>query len=166
MTLVKKTKMQLKIKIPVYYIFCAILYNMLHNTLQKEFVIRSIKVIDIAYITVFYFFTAYYLGYYLDIFFAYLYGTKYDTKTEFILTLEFLSQVIAIGILVYIVKNTVELIPFPLDGVGGFVHSRVKELSSGGFFTVFLVMFQYNLQNKLAVLKKKVEKRTITDKAL
>ncbi len=82
-----------------------------------------------------------------------MYGTKYETKSRFTITLEILSQIIVIGILTYIVKNVIELIPFPLNGISGFDHMRVKELKSAGFFTVFLVMFQFHLQDKIKFLK-------------
>jgi len=128
--------------------------------LQKELIIRTIKIIDIGYIAILYFISAYFLGYYLDSFFVYLYGIKYETKTQFILLLEILSQIIAIGIVTYIVKNLIELIPFPLNGISGFDHQRVKELKSAGFFTVFIVIFQTNFQNKLSYVKDLLQKHT------
>lgn len=123
--------------------------------LQQELLFRTIKIIDIGYIALLYFIIAYFLGYYLDLLFVYLYGTKYDTKSEIILILEILSQVIVIGIILYIGRNIVELIPFPLDGINGFEHQRVKELKNAGLFTVYLITFQFHLQDKIMFVKKK-----------
>lgn len=129
------------------------------NTVPKnELLFRVIKIIDIAYIALLYFIVAYFLGHYVDLFFTKLYGTDFTNKSNFILSLEVLSQIICIGIITYIGRNLVELIPFPLEGVNGFVHKRVKELTSGAFLTVFLVMFQYSMQDKLLFIKKRKNK--------
>ena len=124
---------------------------------QNELLFRIIKIIDIAYITVLFFIFAYILGGYINSFFVYIYGTDYEKKSNFILTLEVLSQIIFIGIVCYIGRNLIEHIPFPLDGINGFVHKRVKELGSGAFITVFLVMFQYYMQDKIVFIKNRVK---------
>lgn len=132
---------------------------------KNEVLFRIIKIIDIAYIAVLYFVISYVLGYYIDNYFRWLYGTEYDKKSNMVLSLEVLSQIIAIAVLVYIGRNIVELIPFPLDGVNGFVHQRVKELKSGAFMTVFIVMFQYSMQDKLMAIKRKYNTENKTSKA-
>ena len=120
---------------------------------KNELLFRIIKIIDIAYIAILYFIVGYFLGYYIDEFFVFIYGTEFQKKSKYVLILEILSQVISIGIISYIGRNLVELIPFPLDGVNGFIHQRVRELKSGAFLTVFIVMFQYSMQDKLIYLK-------------
>jgi len=120
---------------------------------KNEVLFRFIKIIDIAYVAVIYFTIAFFFGSYLDAFFVYIYGTDYKKKSTFVLSLEVLSQVICIGIIVYIGRNIVEHIPFPLDGVNNFKHTRVKELTRGGFLSVFLIMFQYSMQDKLAYIR-------------
>lgn len=110
---------------------------------KNEILFRITKIADIAYIAVVYFVVAIVLGYYIDKFFVYLYGTDYDKKSNLVLSLEVLSQITLIAIMVYIGRNLVELLPSPLHGVAGLDHQRVKELKSGAFMTVFLVMFQF-----------------------
>ena len=111
--------------------------------------------IDIGYITCVYFFAGYLGAKYLDLFFnKYLGkidpGTKY-TKNHLISHI--LIQVSITGIISYIGRNIIQLIPFPLDNYHGFDHSKVKEVSSGALLTVFLVMFQNNLSNKITYFK-------------
>jgi hypothetical protein len=52
------------------------------------------------------------------------------------------------GILIYVVRNLVPLIPFPLDTYYGFKHSLVKELSTAAIFVYFLMFFQQHLLDK------------------
>lgn len=117
--------------------------------LLKEIKLRSVKIIDIGYITVIYFITAVLLAK----LFTKLYG-KFDEKKEekkpFLLrTLELAGMMWIIGIVTYIVKNVVELIPFPLDGLYGFNHMLMKELKMGAVFTFVFLFFEEHFKSKL-----------------
>ena len=61
-----------------------------------------------------------------------------NTRTnKFLVFLEICCQLFIIGILVYLLRNLVELIPFPLEGIYGYQHFRVRELYSGGIAIAF-----------------------------
>ena len=127
--------------------------------LQNEIILRSIKLVDIGYIAALSFIIAYFFGYYLDRLFVYFYGTDHAHKSAFILSLEILSQIIAVGMVSYISRNVFELIPFPLNGIYGYDHLRLKEMKTpGGFLMIFLVMFQYQLQNKIILVRQMNDK--------
>ena len=52
--------------------------------------------------------------------------------------------------LIYIIRNIVHLIPFPLEGFYGYQHFRVKELHSGGVALAFGVFYaQENIKDKM-----------------
>lgn len=123
---------------------------------KKEAIIRGIKLVDIGFITVIYFAVGYTMAFLVDNWFAKMFASKEadERPNKWRLIGEILLQVIAIGILTYIMRNLVELIPFPLNGILGYDHLRVKELKSGAVFTVFMVMFSYNMQDKLLKLRK------------
>ena len=116
---------------------------------MKEIKLRSIKIIDIGYITIIYFVTAVVL--------AKLFGKSYgkfdekkeDKKTFLLRTLELAGMMWIIGVVTYIVKNVVELIPFPLDGVYGFNHMLMKELKHGAVFTFVFLFFEDHFKSKL-----------------
>ena len=71
------------------------------------------------------------------------------SKSTFRLLIEIYINVSLIAIMAYIIKNVVELIPFPLDGYYGFDHKRVKELSGGSIFAFALFYYQYGLRVKI-----------------
>ena len=123
----------------------------------NQLIYRTVKILDIAYITILFFTFANITGYYLNQLSLYLYGNHHDKKTNFRLYLEILFQVICVGIVAYIIRNIVQLVPSPFDGMYGFEHGRVKELVSGGFIPVFIIMFQYSMQDKLSVIKHRQE---------
>jgi len=62
-----------------------------------------------------------------------------------------------IGVVIYIIRNLVPLIPFPLDGVYGFKHLKVKELTSATIFSISFMYFQVYYQNKIKYIFSKFD---------
>ncbi len=114
---------------------------------------RAVKMADIGYTMAIFFTIGYLVGNTVDSFFLKLYGREYKNKTKNRLLLEVLVQVIVIGLISYLGRNIVELVPSPFDGVSGFRHLETKEIKNGAYLTVFLFMFQYSLQDKLLYIK-------------
>ena len=122
-------------------------YNLKHDVLM-----RSIKILDIGYITVIYFVFAMVCCILIDKIMG-----KYDeeidkNKKTWRLWIEAILYMWFIGVLVYIVRNIVELIPFPLDGYQGFQHMRVKELGNASVFVFIVMTYQFYLKGRLNVL--------------
>ena len=109
----------------------------------------GVKLLDIGYVT-FLFFT---FGIVFAKGFDLLYGdfdkSEYKNQPKWKLFLNILLHVFLIGVVAYILRNIVQLIPFPLDGVAGFRHSLLKELEGGHILTVVLILFQKNLEEKV-----------------
>ena len=129
--------------------------NKIYDLYKKEIVIRSIKIIDIAYITCIYFLIGYFIAIYSDKYFENMFGNDYSDKSKIRLMTEILIQMIFIGIIAYIFRNVIQIIPFPLNKIYGFDHLAVKEVKSGGLLTTFIVLFSINFQNRLLVFRKK-----------
>ena len=122
----------------------------LSSTIQNALII-AIKVIDIGFLTAIYFI----LGMVVSAFFDNLYGpfdeAVEEAKTTFRLWGEIILHLALVGIAVYILRNLVERIPFPLDGFFGFEHKKVKELS-GGIILTFSILNQSVLRRKIEIL--------------
>jgi hypothetical protein len=119
---------------------------------KKEFIIRSIKIFDIAYIFSVYALSGFFFSLLLDKLFPTYKENKYKKYSKGKIIVEICLQFAAIGIIVYLVKNLFELVPFPLDGVYGYEHKKVKELDNALPLTYTILYFQNSLKDKLIYL--------------
>ena len=114
-------------------------------------VFSSVKIVDIAYVTILYFVTGYMLSQIIDEKFKSIFK-NYKTDSNRYLLFQIVLQIAVLGIFSYIFRNIIELIPYPLNGVGGYDHLLLKELRGPGLLTFFLILFSYNLQNKITII--------------
>jgi len=122
---------------------------MTRNIFQHELVIRSFKILDIGYISAIYFI----IGILFARFFDKMYGVfnkkKEDKKSFIRKTFEIIGIMWLSAIVVYAVRNIIELVPFPLDGLYGYEHNRVKELKNAAVFTFIFLYFQKYFKDKI-----------------
>jgi hypothetical protein len=119
---------------------------------KKEFVIRGIKIFDIGYITAIYLLLGVILGKYFDKKLFKFNKNNEDAKTTYQIIGELIIYSWIIGVILYVVRNVIPLIPFPLDGIYGFDHMKVKEVTSASAFLVTFVYFLEDYQTKLRSL--------------
>ena len=127
-----------------------------NKTLLSEIQTRSIKIIDIAYIATIYLTLGASLSILIDRKLGKFDSKEADEKPVSRLYGEILLHFISIGVLMYIVRNVVEWVPFPLNGVYGYDHMRLNELRNAGLFGVIFFLFQNNLREKLVYLSKRI----------
>jgi len=125
-------------------------YNLKHDLLM-----RSIKMLDIGYIATIYFIFAMVCCILIDKFMG-----KYDEEIDkqrpvWKIWMNTVLHMWLIGVLIYIVRNVVELIPFPLDGYQGFQHKKVKELGNATVFVFIVMTYQFYLKGRLNILYSK-----------
>jgi hypothetical protein len=116
---------------------------------MKELVIRSIKVIDIGFITALYLTFGIVLAKLCDKVLGELDEEKENQKPLWQLLIELFLYLWFVGIVVYVVRNVVQMIPFPFHGVYGYDHFRVKELINAVIFFVMFLHFQEYYQKKI-----------------
>ena len=125
--------------------------------LKKEIIIRSIKILDIGYVTALYLTLGIILAKVCDLYIN-IYDEEEDNKkSTWVILLELILYSWFLGVVIYIVRNIVPLIPFPLDGKYGFDHLRVKEVTSGATFSIAFIFYQTNYRNKINNLLKRVD---------
>lgn len=120
---------------------------------KKEIILRIIKVIDIAYIFSFYAASGFFLSLLLEKIFPRFNESIYEKKSTSKIILSICLQFATIGIVVYLTKNLFELIPFPLNGIYGYEHKKVKELKEALPLIYTIIYFQYSLRDKLLFVK-------------
>jgi len=123
---------------------------------KKEIIIRSIKIFDIGFITTLYIVLGVILAIICDKYFSKFDKYEEEKKPIWQIILEIILYAWFIGIVVYFVRNLVPLIPFPLTGVYGFEHLKVKEVTSASAFLITFIYLQENYQDKLKYLRSKI----------
>ena len=133
------------------------------QTLKEDLLIRGIKLLDIGYITTIYVLGGVYAASILD---NYVYPRinfnknipDEKKKTEQIL-IELIICLIINAIIVYILKNILQKIPFPLDKKFGFDHMKVKEFQTGQILNFVLILFSKSIKTKIYLLQSRIEKK-------
>jgi hypothetical protein len=117
--------------------------------LKKEVIVRGIKILDIGFITAIYAVLGIYLAKVCDNVNGTFDKEKEDKKSTLKILVELILYLWFIGVVTYIVRNIIPLIPFPLDGVYGFKHILVKEVTGATMFSITFFYFQHYYKNKI-----------------
>ena len=109
----------------------------------------AVKLFDIGFVTTIYFIIAIVFAKIFD----YVYGKfnpeEYKNESLWKLGTEIVIHIFLLAVLAYAMRNVVELIPFPLEGIAGFQHHRLKELEGGEIMALLMILFQNNLHEKI-----------------
>ena len=119
-------------------------------------VFYAVKTIDIIYVTIIYFVFGYYIAKVTDSLCNSLFGIEFDKLSRNELIVQIFFQINLSISLSYFSKKVIDRIPFPLEGLGGFTHYKLKEFTmSGGAFWMFGILFyEKSLVKKITLLKK------------
>ena len=118
--------------------------------------LRLMKMVDIGYIAVIYFVFAYAIAIGLDAVLGPFDLAANENKSRVRIFAELMGQCWLFGVITYIARNLVELIPFPFDGVLGFNHRAVKELGGAAVFSMILLWNSHNFIAKMEYLYTRV----------
>jgi hypothetical protein len=130
----------------------------MNKKLKKEIIIRSIKIIDIGYIIAIYLILGVLGAKLCDKYLGVFDEDKEEKRPLYKSIIELILYFWFLGVVIYIVRNVIPLIPFPLDGIYGFDHLKVKEVTSGATFTFAFLYFQVYYQKKIKYIFSKLDK--------
>lgn len=116
----------------------------------------AVKLVDIGLTTTYFFVTGLVFAKIFDLFYGKFKVKDYKEKHIVIVFLEIVFHLFLIGVVAYGLRNLVGLIPYPLDGVAGFEHKRLKELSGGTALSMIMLFFQQNLRDKINYFAQRV----------
>ncbi len=119
---------------------------------KSELGFRLTKIADIGYITILYAVSALAMAKAFDILSKKIDTEPNEQKSSVKLFIEIIIYLWTAGIVIYGVRNLMELVPSPLEGVFGLEHLRVKELGNAGVFVFIFFYFEESLKKKLTVL--------------
>jgi len=108
-----------------------------------------VKLLGISYVTIIYFVLGFSLAKVLDYIVQEFDSTKENNKPVWQIFLEIFFRLSVLGILIYVSRNLVGIIPFPLQGVAGFDYFRLKELDNEFIFTIPIFIFHTEFNEKL-----------------
>jgi len=112
---------------------------------------RFIKILDIGYVTLIYFLLAIVIAVFMDKLYG-EYNEKDESKKSTLRkTIDLVGMIWLNGVIIYIARNIVPLIPSPFNNINGFKHSRLKELESAYVFDFVLIYTQKNLVKRMEV---------------
>jgi hypothetical protein len=116
----------------------------------------AVKLLDIGLVTIYFFVLGLAAAKGFDAVMGEFKEENFDDVPIWKLFLQIVLQLFALGIIAYVLRNIVKHIPFPLDGVAGFHHERLKELDGGEVMALVLILFQRNLIDKVLYFVKRV----------
>jgi len=126
----------------------------------------SVKMLDIGLTTTYFFIAGLFAAKISDYIFSFIETddmTQWQTCSLTYFTLNIVFHLFYIGILAYILRNIVGLIPYPLDGIGGYQHARLKELGGGVILVIALYLFQTHLEQKMIIYGNRIMGIAIQD---
>jgi len=118
------------------------------TNLGKEIFLRSTKILNIGWATV-----AYFL---ITLFTLFVLEKIYEKLTTRELVYDLIIYLWIIGVATYIVRNLFVLFPFPLDGIMGYDHTKVKEVTNATVFSIFIISLNPRIQGYYSILRNRL----------
>lgn len=112
---------------------------------------RLIKMLDIGYVTLIYFLIAIFMAVLLNKLYGDYNEKDEKNKTTFRKTLDLIGMIWLNGIIMYLIRNIIPLIPSPFNNIYGFKHERLKELKSAYVFDFVLIYTQTHLVKRMEI---------------
>ena len=121
-----------------------------------------VKIIAIAFVTVLYSMGGIFLTIASDKYVLNDFYDKTDEEADKKSTSRHLAETTAIlaffGVIAYIGRNVLQLIPFPLENVYGLKYANIKEVSSGSLLLWIIINYSPVLTRKINIIRNRFNK--------
>ena len=117
--------------------------------LKSEVRFRFIKIMDIGYMVILYFIFGIFLSKITDKLFGGYSQEELKAKSTLRLIMELLVTIWFNMVLFYVARNIMQVIPSPFDGLYGYEHSRLKEVTNTAILGLTYLYFQNGFRIKL-----------------
>lgn len=124
---------------------------------------RIVKSLDIAILFGIWTVLGFLIGKELNKLFPVFIEKKYNKKNYITILLEVWIQFACVGIIVYVIRNIIELIPSMFENKYGFTRKRLKELNSTVPLIWIMLYYQDTAKAKLTYLHQKRSSKTIRE---
>lgn len=129
---------------------------------KEDAVRRTIKLLDIGWTAAAYFIMAVATVFAMQWALGRFDKAEAEKKSTGRLMLELVLRVWLIGLAAYVARNLYAMLPWPLEGIYGYQHMLVKEVTNGAVFMGFVAVFDTYLQGQVALLKERFGLATAT----
>jgi hypothetical protein len=110
--------------------------------------LHLVRIAGVAYVALLSFVFSFLFSHWLD-----KITPKLDkSKKKWVTFMEVALQFAIIGALMYLTRGLIKKIPFPLEGVSGYIHSQLSELRSLPLIVFIFMFFQKRTQDKMTYL--------------
>jgi uncharacterized protein YacL len=110
--------------------------------------LHLVRIVGVAYVALLSFVFSFLFSHWLD-----KITPKLDkSKKKWVIFVEVALQFAIIGALMYLTRGLIKKIPFPLEGVSGYIHSQLGELRSLPLIVFIFMFFQKRTQDKMTYL--------------
>jgi len=134
------------------------------QTLKEDLIIRSIKILDFAFIIPIYTLGALFGAIVLDKYvYKYIKIVNKDNiqdETDIQLFTNIIIILFINIVTAYILRNILQKIPFPLENKYGFKHMKVSEVKSGSIIMIILFIFSNELRIYIQELQRRFTKKS------
>jgi hypothetical protein len=126
------------------------------HAVRDELVRRALKFVDIGYAASFYMVIAFATSWAINRASGRYDDSKERSKSTYIILLELVAKVWLLGIIAYAARNLLELLPLPYEGVCGFRHDMVKEVTNSAVFVAFAIALDNRIFSQLTILRQRL----------
>jgi hypothetical protein len=84
-------------------------------------------------------------------------------KSTVRLFFEIVANIFFIAVTLWVIRNVIERVPFPFEGLGGYQHSRLSNETMAQIGTLALILFQTSLMEKIKVFNDRLFAKAQTD---